>query len=79
PLEIAPVRKELLADRRGFVERLDAATIGHAVADVGGGRRRKEDAIDYGVGVLMSRAVGDQVERGDLLMTVVARTDSDAE
>ncbi len=79
-LPFAPVRQSLFADRSGFLARLDAREVGYAVVDLGGGRQRKGDPIDYSVGVLLndSAKVGQPVRKGDELLQVHARTDADA-
>ena len=39
---------------------------------LGGGRAKKGDAIDYGVGVLVHKKIGDWVEIGESIFTVYA-------
>jgi len=46
--------------------------VGEAVVALGGGRAKKGDPIDYGVGVIVHHKVGDQVEAGQPLFTVYA-------
>jgi pyrimidine-nucleoside phosphorylase len=40
--------------------------------DLGGGRQKKGEAIDYAVGLILRRKVGDQVKRGDPLLVLHA-------
>jgi thymidine phosphorylase len=56
------------------VASIDTEQLGYAIIDLGGGRRRKEDRIDPGVGIKMHVRIGDQVEEGQPLATVLART-----
>jgi pyrimidine-nucleoside phosphorylase len=63
----ATVRSELRADRDGWVSRVDARTIGQAVVDMGGGRKKKDDKIDPSVGIVLHVEVGDRVTQGQLL------------
>jgi thymidine phosphorylase len=58
---------ELRAEQSGWVSILDAQTIGQAVVDMGGGRKMREDYIDSSVGIVLHAAVGDRVEKGQLL------------
>ncbi|HEX7957996.1 MAG TPA: hypothetical protein VF508_13690, partial [Pyrinomonadaceae bacterium] len=51
----------------GYVEAIDAAEVGRAVASVGGGRARVEDTIDPAVGYLARARVGQQVSAGEPL------------
>jgi pyrimidine-nucleoside phosphorylase len=39
---------------------------------LGGGREKKGDPIDYAVGIVHQRKVGDRVERGEPLLTIHA-------
>ncbi len=72
-LERAPDSWRLLAHESGVVSRLDALSIGRAVGALGGGRSRKGDAIDPGVGVVLHAKIGTPVSRGDAIATVLHR------
>ncbi len=56
----------------GYIQRVDAAQIGMAVVDLGGGREKKEDPIDHSVGVVVHYKVGDRVQKGAPLATLHA-------
>jgi pyrimidine-nucleoside phosphorylase len=56
--------------RSGFVTKVDTAEIGHAIAAIGGGRVRIDDAIDPAVGFMAEIKIGEQVPAGALLGTV---------
>jgi pyrimidine-nucleoside phosphorylase len=58
------------ADRRGYLVYRDVRAVGHAVAALGGGRRRLTDAIDPAVGVVCLREPGSRVEAGDDLYLI---------
>ena len=45
----------------GFIKHIDACSLGNIVKDIGGGRKVKEDKIDYNVGILLAKQVGDYV------------------
>lgn len=57
----------VLADIGGYIEELDAQKIGEASMKLGAGRKTKEDAIDYAVGITLEKKVGDKVENGEIL------------
>ena len=61
---------EVVAEKDGFVDKMNAANIGRAVTLLGGGRMKKEDKIDFSVGVVMSVCLGSAVKKGDVLCTV---------
>jgi thymidine phosphorylase len=56
--------------RSGFVREVDAAEIGHAIAEAGGGRVRVEDKIDPRVGFESEVKIGDEVRAGDSIGVV---------
>lgn len=60
------------ATREGYVHRIDSRGVGLAVVEMGGGRRKKGDAIDYGVGVTLAVKVGDAIAQGDPLCKIYA-------
>ena len=64
--------------RSGFVNRVNTAEIGNAIAAIGGGRVRIDDAIDPTVGFIAEARIGDQVSNGAKLGTVHCRDDSSA-
>ncbi len=72
-LDVAPGRLELRAGAGGFVSRLDALAVGRAVLALGGGRTRKGEAIDHGVGVELPVKLGDPVAPGDVLARLYHR------
>jgi pyrimidine-nucleoside phosphorylase len=70
---------EVASPGDGFVERLGAIAIGHAALHLGAGRRTKEDAIDYAVGIVCRRKRGDAVSAGNVLAEVHASDQASAE
>jgi len=72
-LELAPDVFELRAEKAGVVTELDAYRVGLAVLRLGGGRERKGDPIDHGVGVRIEKKVGERVAEGGILATVFHR------
>ncbi len=72
-LDVAPGRAEVTAPRAGFVERIDALSVGRAVLALGGGRERKGEAIDHGVGVELVRKPGEAVAAGETVVRVYHR------
>jgi pyrimidine-nucleoside phosphorylase len=60
------------APRSGYLASLNAAEVGIAVVDLGGGRKKKSDPIDHSVGVIVHYKVGDLVQRNTPLITIHA-------
>jgi pyrimidine-nucleoside phosphorylase len=75
----APVRRELTADRAGFVGAVSALGVGRAALELGAGRVTKEDSIDHSVGIRCFAKRGDAVEPGQPLAEIHARDDASAE
>ncbi len=71
-LPAAPVRLEAVSEQAGYVQAIDSRAVGLAVVDLGGGRRKKGDAIDLRVGAVLHAKTGDQVTHGMSLCTVYA-------
>lgn len=63
--------KEIHAQSSGYIVSIDSKSIGEALVCLGGGRRKKEDGIDYSVGFEFNKKVGDKVEEGDVILTVL--------
>lgn len=72
-LDVAPDRAEVRAGRGGFVARVDALSVGRAVLALGGGRERKGEAIDPGVGVELLKKPGERVEAGEAVLRLYHR------
>ena len=66
-VETPVLRDVLTAPNDGYLSGLHAQRIGEASMLLGAGRRKKEDAIDMGAGILLSAKVGDYVRQGDVI------------
>ena len=53
-----------------IVKKIDAYKLGELSVRLGAGRATKEDLIDYGVGIVLNKLVGDTVNKGDTLYTL---------
>jgi pyrimidine-nucleoside phosphorylase len=62
------------APRAGWLSQVHARQVGETAVILGAGRARKEDPIDYSVGILVHVKVGDQVEEGQSLFTIHANS-----
>jgi len=58
------------APRSGYVTAIQCERAGTACVILGGGRERKEDAVDPAVGFVLHKKVGDSVVAGEMLCTV---------
>lgn len=58
------------APRSGFVSHIRAREIGEAVVRLGGGRSKKTDRIDFGVGLTLHHKAGSEVAAGEAIATI---------
>jgi pyrimidine-nucleoside phosphorylase len=66
----------LTADEDGYVSEIIADEIGTAAMILGAGRATKESEIDLAVGLMLNKKVGDQVSKGDSLVTIYSNTEN---
>jgi pyrimidine-nucleoside phosphorylase len=50
---------------------MDTRLVGAAAAQLGAGRERKGDAVDYGAGIELHKKPGDFVRKGDSIATLL--------
>ncbi len=75
----APVVFFLPSPRSGWLSAVNARTFGETVVQLGGGRLKKGDQIDFGVGAVLRAKIGDHVEAGQTLCEIHARTPAEAQ
>jgi pyrimidine-nucleoside phosphorylase len=71
-LPCATVESLVLSDRSGYVTGIDARALGELLVAMGGGRGRKEDAIDPAVGIRLFQKTGARVEAGEPVALIEA-------
>ncbi|MCX4028972.1 thymidine phosphorylase [Endozoicomonas sp. SM1973] len=76
-LPLASISKPLLAPQAGVVSTMNTRELGIAVVQLGGGRQRASDKIDYQVGLSDIVTLGTRVDKGQSLMTIHARNETD--
>jgi len=73
----APLVEVYSAARTGTVLRVEPRTIGRAIVQMGGGRQKVDDVVDPSVGFVISARPAQQVERGEPLASIYARSEAD--
>lgn len=73
-LEKANLIETVPALRTGFLEEVNARAVGETSVFLGAGREKKEDTIDYAVGIVIHHKVGDFIEQGEPLFTIHANS-----
>lgn len=61
---------DIICDKDGYIDFMDAETIGNTASVLGAGRISKEDSIDYSAGIIIAKRTGDKVSKGDVLATL---------
>lgn len=56
--------------KSGIITKIDAYQLGNIAKKIGAGRTRKEDKIDYSVGFVLNKKVGDSIMEGEELLKV---------
>jgi pyrimidine-nucleoside phosphorylase len=64
------------ASRRGFVAQIEPRAVGRGIIALGGGRTTMEDAVDPGVGFVITAKPGDWVEAGEAIASVFAKDEA---
>lgn len=60
----------IISDKDGYINNIDAYIVAKTCLLIGGLRENKEDEIDYSVGVVLNKKVGDYVKKGDVLARI---------
>ncbi|MEA2338695.1 MAG: pyrimidine-nucleoside phosphorylase [Thermoanaerobaculia bacterium] len=61
---------EVKAPQSGFITFMDTYQAGMFTVDLGAGRKKADDVIDYAAGVMFDRKTGDEVRAGDTIARI---------
>lgn len=61
---------EVKSKKAGFVTKMECTELGKHCVRLGGGRLKTGDKIDFAVGFVMNKKIGDKVKKGESLMTI---------
>jgi pyrimidine-nucleoside phosphorylase len=75
-LPLATKRQYVSTQRPGFITAMKAEAIGRAAMQLGAGRKRAEDPVDPGVGVLLRSRIGERVKAGQSVAELYGRDDA---
>ena len=67
---------EVVSQTSGYIGATNCENLGTALAMLGGGREKKEDKIDHGVGLEFHKRIGDRVEKNEKLVTIHYNSDA---
>lgn len=69
-------RMEVRSRSSGYVQTIDCEQVGVASLVLGGGREKKEDAIDPAVGIVLHKKLGDSISEGEPICTLHYNSDA---
>ena len=69
-LPTAAQKIPVIAEQDGYIASLQAQTLGLAANALGAGRASKEEQVDYAVGIVLHKQVGDRVSCGEPIATL---------
>jgi len=61
----AKITKQILSEKEGYIQRMDAEMAGSSAMLLGAGREKTEDSIDHSAGIILNRKTGDYVMKGE--------------
>ena len=69
-LKISDKVFSIKSDKAGYINKINALRLGELAKQIGAGRNTLEDKIDYEVGLVLTKKVGDYVEQEEELLKV---------
>ena len=69
----------LISTESGYIQEIECKEVGKIACELGAGRVKKEDKIDYNVGIVLCKKVGDKVEAGEILAYINANNEQKLE
>ena len=71
--------EQIMSIESGYIQEIECKEVGKIACELGAGRVRKEDKIDYNVGIVLCKKVGDKVEQGEVLAYIHANNEQKLE
>ena len=70
---------EIKSEKSGYVKKIDAYKVAYGCKLLGAGREKKNEPIDFSVGVFLNKKTGEYVNEGEVLYTMHANNENKAE
>jgi len=71
----AKYKKEIIAEEDGFVSEMTAMDFGFAAIELGSGRKKVDDKVDYLSGIILHKKVGNEIRKGTVLCELFAESE----
>ena len=75
-LEVDAKVYNIKANKSGTLKDINALSIAKLSESLGAGRKNKDDDIDYNAGVVIKKAIGDEIKEGDVLARLYTNIDN---
>lgn len=72
-LQVSPNTLEVKSNEEGILKDIDAHKIAKLASQLGCFRNNKEEKIDYGVGIVLNKNLGDYIHKNDTLCTLYVK------
>lgn len=72
----AEFKKDIVAAEDGFISELTAVDFGYASIELGCGRKKVEDKVDYLAGIILHKKTGNEIKKGELICELFAESES---
>lgn len=69
-LPTAKYTLDVIAEGDGYIEKMNAEAIGVSAMELGAGRKKKDDKIDFAAGIVLKKKTGDKVTQGEIIATL---------
>ena len=67
---------DIIAQKSGYIYEMNAKSIGISAMLLGAGRRNIDDKIDHGAGISLKKKIGDYVNKGESICTLMTNLDN---
>jgi pyrimidine-nucleoside phosphorylase len=72
----AEFKKDIVAAEDGFISELTAVDFGYASIELGCGRKKVDDKVDYLAGIILHKKTGNEIKKGELICELFAESES---
>ncbi len=67
------IETDIVSDKEGYITYIDTLTLGNLLVELGGGRKYKEQKINYNVGFTINKKINSYIKKGDSLFKVYSK------
>lgn len=68
------IETNIMSNDDGYIYQVDTLTLGNMLVELGGGRKYKEQEINYNVGFTINYKINDYVKKGDILFKIYSKS-----